>query len=599
MKLSIITINYNNAEGLRKTLASVAAQTYPNIEHIIVDGGSTDGSVEVIEAYASGVACTASGCGIKDAVSAADAAVNSQPAKGAQLREATQLASGTLPAHSAHHQILWVSEPDKGIYNAMNKGIEIALGKRVVNDDHTSSPLASSLSPLASNEYIQILNSGDILAAPDVTERMFQAMGYGQWAIDNETNASRLSPLASRLENCPAIFYGNMIKVNAAGKVVGKSGYTEYSLRQFYSSTLNHDCAYIRRDLFEEYGLYDEQLKIVSDWKWYMQAIGLGRVKPEYVDIDVTPQELQDKLFSCGFEVEEIIYLGEKINRVVVGEVKALTPHPDSDHMQICVVDCGEEYGRDLQIVTGAPNVYVGMKTPCALDGSTVVESDPRQLEKNPDAVKKIKKGKLRGVESCGMLCSGEELGINDDYYDGAEVNGPEVEERAFARLRIKLDLPRVPEVFVGREEASPTARKRRLQRERNANLAGPFLRPAHRVGDGRYLVVPLAVETSPFTALHLRTRMVAPGVVARHLLAPLSHHRRGVRTARCRDNGANKTSVERISRIRLSIECFSCCHGFLPSVDFANILLRQIPCFQQEMHIKYETPPIKYTTTM
>ena len=131
IKLSIITINYNNAEGLRKTLASVAAQTYPNIEHIIVDGGSTDGSVEVIEAYASGVACTASGCGIKDAVSAADAAVNSQPAKGAQLREATQPANGTLPAHSAHHQILWVSEKDKGIYNAMNKGIRMATGEYI------------------------------------------------------------------------------------------------------------------------------------------------------------------------------------------------------------------------------------------------------------------------------------------------------------------------------------------------------------------------------------------------------------------------------------------------------------------------------------
>ena len=143
----------------------------------------------------------------------------------------------------------------------------------------------------------------------------------------------------------------------------------------------------------------------------------------DYVDIDITAQELADKLFSCGFEVEELAYLGEKINRVVVGEVKALTPHPDSDHMQICVVDCGE-YGHDLQIVTGAPNVYVGMKTPCALDGSTVAESNPQMLEKNPDGIKKIKKGKLRGVESFGMLCSGEELGINDDFYPGAEVNG-------------------------------------------------------------------------------------------------------------------------------------------------------------------------------
>ena len=144
----------------------------------------------------------------------------------------------------------------------------------------------------------------------------------------------------------------------------------------------------------------------------------------DYVDIDISASELAEKLFSCGFEVEELVYLGEKINKVVVGEVKSLTPHPDSDHMQICVVDCGEVYGRELQIVTGASNVYVGMKTPCALDGSTVVESDERVLEKNPDAVKKIKKGKLRGVESFGMLCSGEELGINDDFYKGAEFDG-------------------------------------------------------------------------------------------------------------------------------------------------------------------------------
>lgn len=262
IKLSIITINYNNAEGLRKTLASVAAQTYPNIEHIIVDGNSTDGSVDVIREYES------------------------------------TLASSLSPFAS---RLKWLSEPDKGIYNAMNKGIEIALGKRVVNDDHTSSPLASSLSPLASKEYSQILNSGDILAASDVTERMMAALAAqcaeikgeslkikGEETCETVTSASRLSPLASSLENCPAIFYGNMIKVNAQGKVVGKSEYTEYSLRQFYSSTLNHDCAYIRKDLFEEYGLYDENLKIVSDWKWYLQAIGLGKVKPIYVDIDVT-----------------------------------------------------------------------------------------------------------------------------------------------------------------------------------------------------------------------------------------------------------------------------------------------------------------------
>ena len=144
----------------------------------------------------------------------------------------------------------------------------------------------------------------------------------------------------------------------------------------------------------------------------------------DYVDIDLPASELAEKLFSCGFEVEEIVYLGEKINRVVVGEVTALTKHPDSDHMYICTVDCGEQYGRAIQIVTGAPNVYVGMRTPVALDNSTVAETNPAALEKCPDGVKRIKKGKLRGVESCGMLCSGEELGINDDFYEGAEVYG-------------------------------------------------------------------------------------------------------------------------------------------------------------------------------
>ena len=110
------------------------------------------------------------------------------------------------------------------------------------------------------------------------------------------------------------LFYGNMIKVNAAGKVIGKSGYTEYSLRQFYSSTLNHDCAYIRKDLFEEYGLYDESLKIVSDWKWYLQAIGLGRVKPEYVDIDVT-------IFDDGGISETNLALRNAERRKVLEEV--------------------------------------------------------------------------------------------------------------------------------------------------------------------------------------------------------------------------------------------------------------------------------------
>ena len=296
MKLSIITINYNNAEGLRKTLASVASQTYADIEHVIVDGGSTDGSVEIIREYADEQAIRLQGY---EAI---------RPEKNGKADDT--LPNRPIAQSPNRHEIRWISEPDKGIYNAMNKGIEIALGKRVVNDDHTSSPIANSQLPIALTDYIQILNSGDILAADDVTERMFQAMGNGQWAIDNENN--RQSPIA----NGPQIpiFYGNMTKVNAAGQIVGKSGYTEYSLRQFYQSTLNHDCAYIRKDLFEEYGLYDENLKIVSDWKWYLQAIGLGRVKPEYVDIDVT-------IFDDGGISETNLALRNAERRKVLEEV--------------------------------------------------------------------------------------------------------------------------------------------------------------------------------------------------------------------------------------------------------------------------------------
>ena len=130
----------------------------------------------------------------------------------------------------------------------------------------------------------------------------------------------------------------------------------------------------------------------------------------QYVDIDVTAQELEEKLFGCGFEVEELIDLGGEISKVVVGVVTECVPQ-EGTHLHICKVDCGE-YGHDIQISTGAPNVYAGMHTAAALDGSTL-----------PGGVK-IKAKPLMGVESNGMLCSGEELGLNEDLYPGAEVYG-------------------------------------------------------------------------------------------------------------------------------------------------------------------------------
>lgn len=294
MLLSIVTINYNNAEGLRKTLASVASQTYADIEHVIIDGGSTDESVEIIREYADNQAKGEEN-GKADTPASTPYTLHSTPTEASTPY--------TLHHTSPTHIVRWISEPDKGIYNAMNKGIRMATG-----------------------DYIQILNSGDILAAPDVTERMMNALKErieikderlkfkGRENGEAENSAYSQSPIAHSHPNPPAIFYGNMTKVNAAGMVVGKSGYTEYSLRQFYSSTLNHDCAYIRADLFEEYGLYDENLKIVSDWKWYLQAIGLGRVKPEYVDIDVT-------IFDDGGISETNLALRNEERRQVLEEL--------------------------------------------------------------------------------------------------------------------------------------------------------------------------------------------------------------------------------------------------------------------------------------
>ena len=199
MRLSIITINRNNATGLEKTLQSVALQTFKEFEYIIIDGASTDGSVEVIEKFELWFA-----------------------------------------------QLKWVSEPDTGIYNAMNKGIRMASG-----------------------DYIQILNSADCLATDDVTEQMLVALEKADY---------------------PSILYGNMVKCFPDGhRMVDKNfAGREITMLGMYTGTLNHDPTYIRRDLFAKYGFYDESLKIVSDWKWYLQAIVLGNEKPKYVDLDVT-----------------------------------------------------------------------------------------------------------------------------------------------------------------------------------------------------------------------------------------------------------------------------------------------------------------------
>lgn len=139
----------------------------------------------------------------------------------------------------------------------------------------------------------------------------------------------------------------------------------------------------------------------------------------DYVDIDVTPDELEKKLFDAGFEVEEKYELGKDVSNIVVGYVEKCDPIPDT-HLSVCQVNAGEH--GTMQVCCGADNVKAGGKFPLALVGASVYAT--AKDHKTVEGVATIKKGKLRGYESCGMLCSGVELGLNEDLYPGAGYNG-------------------------------------------------------------------------------------------------------------------------------------------------------------------------------
>ena len=183
MKLSIITINYNNCDGLRKTIESVANQTCRKFEYIVIDGGSTDGSVEVIQ-------------------------------------------------ENTCHIDYWCSEPDRGIYDAMNKGIRKASG-----------------------EYCLFMNSADVMYQPTTVENILDLLD-GTDIISGKL-----------------LFDQGNIMVPPQ----------ELTAKFFFYWTLPHQATFIRRVLFEKH-LYDVNYRIVSDWKFWIEAIVFDNASYKTID---------------------------------------------------------------------------------------------------------------------------------------------------------------------------------------------------------------------------------------------------------------------------------------------------------------------------
>lgn len=187
MKLSIITVNLNNRDGLQKTIDSVISQTFQDFEWIVIDGGSTDGSKELIEQY-------------------------------------------------AEHFAYWVSEPDKGIYNAMNKGIKVAKG-----------------------EYLQFLNSGDWLWDSNVLQKVFSNNFDGE------------------------ILYGDIALVQDSEPVSIRKFNNQLRFSSLYELSLGHQSSFIQTKLLKEEP-YDENYKIASDYKFFIRKAIEGKIF-QHVDV--------------------------------------------------------------------------------------------------------------------------------------------------------------------------------------------------------------------------------------------------------------------------------------------------------------------------
>ena len=136
-------------------------------------------------------------------------------------------------------------------------------------------------------------------------------------------------------------------------------------------------------------------------------------------ELEVTAQEFTDAMTLSGSKVEGFTKMDADLEKIVIGQIKKIEKHPDADKLIICQVDIGEE--SPIQIVTGAPNVKEGDKVPVVLDGGRVAGGHDGKM--TPGGIR-IKKGKLRGIESNGMMCSIEELGSTRDMYPEAPEYG-------------------------------------------------------------------------------------------------------------------------------------------------------------------------------
>lgn len=285
MKLSIITINYNNLDGLKKTAESVLAQTWRDFEWIIVDGGSTDGSKEYIESLAQSLFDGTAIDRVQWNVErfslpgfTADDLKNPEVAQSSN--RLSSIANRQSSIDNRSQRFLWCSEPDKGVYNAQNKGLTYSHG-----------------------EFVVFMNSGDIFAYPNTLDLVLG-------------------------RDCSAdIIFGYMMRKTIDGipHNIPSMKSTLY-WEDFYFDTIPHQSSYIRRSLFDMYGGYDESYPRLADWKWFQNVIAFHHASVEFI-----PHKLS--VYECG-GISEDNHWRDDLYRMRKETMPDCIPYEDYDNLR-------------------------------------------------------------------------------------------------------------------------------------------------------------------------------------------------------------------------------------------------------------------------